>query len=118
MANTTQYAQLNIGRGVGNDGVTMAADVWERFVGACGDALAYAARDLAAGVTRTEMAGRVEVHHGSGVWQGVREDSAHVSLFNEHGISIAALRESVADLAHDYGQDAVALIVGSELIEA
>jgi len=118
MANTTQYAQLNIGRGVGNDGVTMAADVWERFVGACVDALAYAARDPYAGITRTEMAGRVEVHHGSGVWQGVREDSAHVSLFSEHGIDTGKLRDSVAELAYDYGQDAIALIVGSELITA
>ena len=116
MANITQYAQLNIGRGVGDDGTTMAADVWERFIGACGDALAYAARDLAAGVTRTDMRGRVEEHRGSGVWEGVREDSAHVSLFSEHGINVGTLRELAAELAHDYGQDAIALIVGSELV--
>lgn len=116
MANTTQYAQLNIGRNVGTE--PMAADVWERFAGACADALAYAARDLMAGVTRTAMRADVQTHYGTGVWEGVREDSAHVSLFSVHGIDVATLRESVAELAHDYGQGAIALVVGSELVAA
>lgn len=81
-------------------------------------------------------ASRVEVHTGTGTWDGVTEESAHISLFHNVELDMFALLEGgesvgfapanvtnatemvtfllethLSDLARAYGQDAIAFIV-------
>jgi hypothetical protein len=68
-----------------------------------------------------DVLGTVEVHVGTGTWNGVREDSAHLTVLRSVPASDASTlpwtRGLLADLAARWGQDAIALTVGtSELI--
>lgn len=53
---------------------------------------------------------------GTGVWDGVREESAKISLYHEGGFDLDSIREQLFRLKKEYGQDSIALIIGSELI--
>lgn len=104
---TATYVQVNIGRNV--DESPMPAAKWGRFQGQVADLL----RNVTIG------RGIVSVHTGRGAWQDdhgntVSEDSAYFSTFAV--VQLDALREGLAYLKAVYGQDAIALIVGSELI--
>lgn len=112
MTNIAQYAQLNIGRNVNNE--PMPDWVWEWFQDGAANVLIEATRRAAGGMsgaTRDD----VQVHTGRGKWDGVPEDSAHVSLFWEAGIDADHIRQMASVVARMFGQDAVAIIVGSEL---
>ena len=115
MANTTQYAQLNIGRNVGTE--PMLDWVWEWFTDGAANVLLEATRRVAgcmSGATRAD----VQVHFGRGEWDGVAEDSAHVSLFWADGMDVSHIREASALLARMFQQDAIAVVLGSELVTA
>lgn len=118
---TTTYAQLNIGRNVGN--TPMGAKRWDTFVNAAALRLALAAThsygDPATGSPdqAIELADSAEVHWGTGTWHGVAEESARISLYHEGGIDIKYLEHMACALATVYKQDAIAVITGSVLCQ-
>jgi len=102
---TPTYVQVNIGRNI--DDAPMSAANWARFQGEAQYAM------HAAG------AAWVSTHLGCGSWvdpQGftVSEESAFLSAFGV--IDLDILRDRIAELRDGWHQDAIALIVGSELI--
>lgn len=102
------YVQVNIGRNV--DGTAMGPGEWSRFKGAVESAVENA----------TIGRGVVSTHTGRGAWLSENgntvesEDSAYISTFAV--VDVPALRAVLACLREIYEQDAIALIVGSELI--
>lgn len=62
----------------------------------------------------------VEIHRGTGIWGGVREESAKLALYREYPLTESQafnLRSGLAELAEIYGQDAICLSIGqSELV--
>jgi len=56
----------------------------------------------------------IEVHTGTGTWNGVSEESMHISTLAD--VDTYALRVKLAEIKKIYHQDAIALIVGSDLI--
>lgn len=101
------YVQVNIGRNV--DDAPMAAAKWARFQSTI--------QHLLENVTLGR--GVVSTHTGRGAWVDehgvtVSEESAYISTFAV--VNLDALREALAYQRTVYGQDAIALIVGSELI--
>ncbi|QWS69374.1 hypothetical protein SEA_NECROPHOXINUS_8 [Microbacterium phage Necrophoxinus] len=102
------YVQVNIGRNVG--GIRMPASKWSRFRGEVESTLF------------NSIIGRgiVSEHVGAGAWLSENgntvesEESAYLSTFAV--VDLDALRTALASLRVKYGQDAIALIVGSELI--
>lgn len=113
MANITQYAQLNIGRNVGD--IPMAQDRWEWFVNTAQSILMGAQHRVGGSPAGESHRKDTQVHYGAGIWGGVAEESAHVSLFWEHGMDADHIREQAAIVARMFEQDAIAVIVGSEL---
>lgn len=111
--NVTTYAQLNIGRNV--DNTPMAQDRWEWFVSTAQSVLMGAQHRVGGSPAGESHRNDVEVHYGAGVWGGVAEESAHVSLFWEFGIDADYVREQAGVIARMFEQDTVAVIVGSEL---
>lgn len=99
-----KYVQVNIGRNVDNE--PMSAELWNDFVTAVADAIADCS-----GIKF------IETHLGVGYWESVMEDSCHVSALATF-VNVDTLREQLGYVAAEFGQDAVALIVGSELVEA
>lgn len=104
---TATYVQVNIGRNVGD--VPLTPRQWSGFMGAVEGALRAA----------TIGRGVVSVHTGRGAWQDghgntVSEESAMFSTFAV--VDVPALRKALAVIREFAGQDAIALIVGSELI--
>ena len=61
----------------------------------------------------------VEVHYGRGVWDGVEEDSAKVTLLS-HGTLNASenrrLNKVLTNLRHKYNQDAIAVTTGTSTL--
>lgn len=101
------YVQVNIGRNVGD--TPLSPRQWAGFMGAVEGAMRAA----------TIGRGIVSVHTGRGAWQDehgntVSEDSAYFSTFAV--VDVPALRSALAVIREFAGQDAIALIVGSELI--
>lgn len=102
------YVQVNIGRNI--DGVAMGPGEWARF-----KALVESNLESA-----TIGRGVVSTHLGMGAWlsesgQTVQsEESAYISTFAV--VDVPALRRALAKARDLFAQDAIALIVGSELI--
>ena len=105
MSNPT-YAQLNIGRNIG--GKPMSDKRWQDFILRASSALSIAARggdnDLVA------LVDNCEVHLGTGEWQGVAEESAHISLYNADGFYALLLEIMAGKLADMFDQDLVAVV--------
>ena len=107
---SAEYVQVNIGRNVG--GVPMSDERWDRFHADITMALLKAYRGN--GVPN------VSFHTGEGFWNDettgelMSEESAYISTFAD--IDAFALRVDLARLRDEYGQDAIALIIGSDLI--
>ena len=112
--NLTTYAQLNIGRNVGN--APMEQDRWEWFVSTAQSILMGAQHRVGGSPSGESLRADTQVHYGAGIWAGVAEESAHISLFWEHGIDADYVREQAGVVARMFEQDAVAVIVGSELV--
>lgn len=110
------YAQLNIGRNVGD--VPMDAGRWEWFVNTAQSVLMGAQHRVGGSPAGESHRKDTQVHYGTGVWGGVAEESAHVSLFWEQGLDVDYVREQAAIVARLFEQDAIAVIVGSELVTA
>lgn len=96
------YVQLNIGRNI--DGKAMYLDHWYQFVTAASNVLI---NSTGPGVT--------ERHYGTGEWDGVTEESAHISILTD-SLDMTLLTAGVEQLKADYQQDSIALIIGSHLL--
>jgi len=100
------YVQVNIGRNIGS--APMDDGMWDRFITAVSDAVWRATDDRA-----TE---NPEVHKGVGTWNGVREESAHVSILADI-VYAHAIKRDLKELRDRYMQDHIALIITqSELV--
>lgn len=113
------YLQVNIGRNV-NDKPMDDAD-WSEFK----ENIALKLTNTVIGsvpVTRdhyTEILSQVEFHSGTGTWDGVEEESCHISIFSPAEIEpqfLELLRVYLRNTKRYYSQDAIALITGSELV--
>lgn len=100
-----QYVQANIGRNVGDEPMSDAD--WDKFIAATASAIINAC------LNRTE----IEFHYGRGTWEGITEASCHISTLAQ-SVDVPKLWSKLRDLARQFGQDTVALIIGSELVEA
>lgn len=103
------YIQVNIGRNVNE--TPMSDSDWEQFQTRVTFALIFAANDVDIDVLEF-----VELHLGEGSYDGITEDSAHLSAYSESGFDIGHLTELLKEIKVAYQQDAIALITGSELI--
>lgn len=104
------YIQVNMGRNIGN--TPMEDNPWESFIAAVQDALIdhRASLDLA-------NLDDLEMHEGLGTWaDGTEEESVHISGLFRDDYDLDGLRVTLRDIQIVYGQEAVALITGSELI--
>ena len=105
------YIQVNIGRNIGN--TPMSDHQWDTFRLAVSQAICLSVRtDDYAPESGNEL------HRGVGYWQYREEESAHISRYDERGYDLVQLRNDLRGLANQFGQGNIALIVGSELIEA
>ena len=98
-----------IGRNVGTEPMTITS--WEEFIeDVKADMLSFAI-DSAIHVES------VEIHRGKGVWEGVEEESAKITLLTPaQSYNPDILRRYLSENARHYGQDAIALTIGvSEL---
>lgn len=119
---TPRYVQVNIGRNVPTvmpDGSLdprgeqrpMPDERWVSFQ----DDIAMAIVNATTGTLPN-----VSLHEGEGFWNDERtgellsEESAYLSTFAD--VDLFALRKALATLKRRYQQDAIALIVGSDLI--
>lgn len=102
------YIQANIGRNI--DNTPMTDTQWDTFTGSVAFAIYAAATD--SGFDPLD----VEIHNGTGSYAGISEDSRHLSAYSEAGFDLDSLRAELREIKGWYGQDAIALIVGSELI--
>ena len=100
------YAQLNIGRNIG--GAPMSDKRWQEFISRAKVALNIAARGVVTDLVA--LVGNCEVHLGTGEWQGVAEESAHISLYNADGFYVQLLEVMAGKLADKFGQDLVAVV--------
>lgn len=112
---TTTYAQLNVGRNVGS--VPMDDSRWKWLVSTAQSVLMGAQHLVGNSPMGNAQRGDTQVHYGAGCWGGVAEESAHISLFWEQGMRVEYIREQAAVVARMFEQDAIAVIIGSELIE-
>lgn len=99
------YTQINIGRNV--DETPMDDAKWEGYTRRVVEALAT--------YTRTNSTDLIMVHRGDGIWEGIREDSAYVSVVSDTR-DLDGLREELQRLKRFYCQDSIALITDSDLI--
>lgn len=110
------YVQVNFGRNIDNK--PMSVHNWMRFELAVMDALFSAANSA----PLTDFNTTVEVHSGVGNWfdetldMYVREESKHVSYFDPAGFDLDLLKNQLALIKVQFNQDAIAVIVGSELV--
>lgn len=107
---SVQYVQVNVGRNVGD--IPLGAGLWDAFIWDVVNDIINSSRD---GVPYP-----FQRHVGTGAWidedgRRIEEDSVHISVMID--IDAYALRLALAATAKKYGQDAIALIIGSELIE-
>lgn len=109
------YIQVNIGRNFEHSTlgtVPMVSDKWREFQ----EQVVYILLQLREHTDMGEPS--VEIHLGVGEWDGVPEESAKISVYNEGGFDLVQVKNELRDLAKQFGQNTIALIVGSELIEA
>jgi hypothetical protein len=136
----TMYIQVNVGRNFTTsrgEGRTHLDRTWADFKN---DVKAVILQAVNATVnyqpSAVAHASQIEVHTGSGTWDGVTEESAHVSLFHDVELDMFALlvggksidfapgnvttptemvtfllSANLPSLAAAYGQDAIAFIV-------
>ena len=111
------YVQVNIGRNINDE--PMNDYVWEMFIGKVRRAIADTVTGWATAHKFIETLNSVEIHRGSGTWDGIVEESAHISLVMDRDlwdVELDMLRTKLRELKRDYDQDSIALIVGSELV--
>lgn len=107
------YIQVNIGRNFEHTTLgtmPMVSDVWREFQ----ERVVYILLQLREHTDMGEPS--VEMHSGTGVWDGIPEESAKISVFNEGGFDLDSIRAELSELKSEYKQESIALIIGSELI--
>ena len=104
------YIQVNIGRNIGTE--PMDDKSWSTFKGRVAYAIYNSANCWEAFVIRTN----VELHDGMGRYNGITEDSSHISSYWEDGFDLDQLREELRTVRDIYGQDSIALLTESELV--
>ena len=91
-------------------GQAMTPTRWERFIEDVKSDMASTYANLYLdGAERT-----FEVHYGKGVWEGVEEESAKITLLAEFELDergLSELRRLLSENARYYDQDAIALTV-------
>ena len=78
---------------------------WEQFV-----------EDVKADMLHAIPSDICELHRGKGVWDGVEEESAKITLRRSAEASpemLSELRRLLSENARQYGQDAIALTIGT-----
>lgn len=110
-----QYIQINIGRN--HDDEPIDDDLWAEFQNHMERIIQYNEIDPDGGRTidRLGVPIAVERHYGIGDWNGA-EESCHLSAVSPRGFNVENIRVALASAKEVWGQDAIALIVGSELI--
>ena len=100
-----------IGRNIGT--MPMTLTMWEQFKGDVQTDMVNTAVHAAVHVES------VETHYGKGMWQGIEEESAKITILTSARMDDGALnilRGYLSENARHYGQDAIALTIGeSEL---
>ena len=90
----------------------MTLTLWHQFVEDVKADMVFTYADLYLdGAERT-----FEVHYGKGVWEGVEEESAKITLLAEFELDergLSELRRLLSENARQYGQDAIALTIGT-----
>lgn len=90
---------ISFGRNIGN--APMPEREWRKF-----------RRDV--DNTLTETVGAPDTHHyGTGVWNGVKEESAIVTVFEPREEYVPLLVNRLSELANRYDQDAIAVTTGN-----
>lgn len=121
------YIQVNIGRNFVADRFNPTGGVlsdleWGRFKNDIVDNLVATVLSDSDDISRDNwerVLNQVEVHNGQGSYDGIPEESCHISLFVHGGLSEKSLgdfRRYLFNLKKEYSQGTIALIVGSELI--
>lgn len=121
------YIQVNIGRNFVPDrfnptGGTLSDIQWAEFKNDIVNNLVAVVLTDSADVSQgswDKVRSQVEVHNGQGSYEGVAEESCHISMFVHGGLSEKSLgdfRWYLFNLKKEYSQGTIALIVGSELI--
>ena len=89
---------VSVGRNIGN--VPMSDKDWTTFVNRVADAIRRANESP-------------EIHFGHGVWDGIREESAHITVYRNTDTEIprTMIYERLRYLAKYFGQDAIALTI-------
>ena len=103
--------QASIGRNT-KAGEPMRKSEWIRFVNSVSDAMGTL---FPAGSGNAKP----EIHYGTGVWNGVSEDSAIVTVRLDSAANVTRLRELhgwLAADAHNHGQDAIGFLIGESIL--
>jgi hypothetical protein len=110
------YIQANIGRNSKN--VPMSDSAWQKFQTDTRRAIMAAIYGPNPALPILHLQSQFQFHTGIGEWDGVTEESAHISVYfdTKPGQVNAAkvtehMRDRLADLARAYGQDAIAFMV-------
>lgn len=123
------YIQITIGRNASpaawawlNKSYELPQEKWDAFVAVASMTLNDALLD--------NKWSKLEKHFGTGEWEGVEEESCHISAYHPHPLwlrrlnpfwarNMRSLKRNLAHVAFKYGQEAIAVTVGnSELVEA
>lgn len=104
------YIQVNIGRNIGN--TPMPVEKWQELQGRVMFVISVAAFNW----EDFDLEASIETHLGTGSYNGITEESAHISSYWEEGFDIEYLKKDLAKIRDWFEQDTIALIVGSELI--
>lgn len=104
---TGAWIQVNLGRNVG--GAPMRPEQWGLFIG---DTVRHLER------ITSIPADRMMHTVGTGPWEDGTEDCASIGVFAPAGTHIDGIRATLSILASIHGQDAIALMLGGELIQA
>lgn len=106
------YIQANIGRNfdLGTGTLEMTDDGWHNFQQDVISLLRVNAMNHQTNMTT------FEIHYGVGTWEGVTEESAHISALSSDGWDTENIKLGLAWLAEEYKQDSIAFIEGSSLI--
>jgi len=116
------YIQANIGRNVTDkrDGstLTLSDTAWTHFQNDVKQEVYLSVKHVLGSSVTLHIAD-FQVHTGMGEWEGVQEESAHVSIYFDANdptvVSELEVRGNLAKrlsyLAFQYGQDAIAFVV-------
>lgn len=121
------YIQVNIGRNFMPDrfnptGGTLSDLDWFEFKNDIVDNLVATVLTDSADVSQEnwdKVLSQVEIHNGQGSYDGITEESCHISIFVPGELtekSLSDFRSYLFNLKKEYSQGTIALLIGSELI--